>query len=72
MLPVIVPGAISKNMFKKKYIISKSQLVGIVSQLRYLMDTKKASDNIVGWELRIILSDLGIDIEEMPMPPPDK
>ncbi|WP_276855896.1 hypothetical protein [Bacteroides fluxus] len=59
-------------MFKKKYIISKSQLVGIVRQLRYLMDTKKASDNIVGWELRIILSDLGIDIEEMPMPPPDK
>lgn len=41
MLPVIVPGAISKNMFKKKYIISKSQLVGIVRQLRYLMDTKK-------------------------------
>lgn len=73
MLPVIVPGAISEMMFKKKkHTISGSQIRGIVRQLRYLMDTKKASDAIVGWELRIILSDLGIDIEEIPMPPPDK
>ena len=72
MLPVIVLGAITETMFKKKHIISKSQIVGIVRQLRYLMDTKRASDAIVGWKLRIILSDLGIDIEEMSAPPPDK
>lgn len=67
-------GSYFEMMFKKgdRHTISKSQIIGIVRQLRYLIETEKASNTIIGWELRTILSDLGIDVEKMSIPPPDK
>ena len=54
-------------MFKKKEI-SETAIMGMVYQIRYLIDEKNVSDKALGSHLADMLSDLGIRVDYVPTP----
>lgn len=58
-------------MFKKK-VLSKTAINSIVYQFRYLINDKKASDEVLSWQLSNMLSNLGVKVDYIPEPPPWK
>ena len=56
-------------MFKKKEI-SETAIMGMVYQIRYLIDEKNVSDEALGHHLGNMLSDLGIRVDYVPTPKP--
>lgn len=58
-------------MFKKQKL-SETAIKGIIYQMRYLISEKNASDEMLAWHLKNILSDHGIKVDYIPEPPPWK
>lgn len=56
-------------MFKKKEI-PETAIMGMVPQIRYLIDEKNVSDKALGRHLADMLSDLGIRVDYVPAPKP--
>lgn len=63
--------ATKSDMFKKLKL-SETAIRGIIYQMRYLISEKNASDEMLVWHLKNILSDLGIKVDYIPEPPPWK
>lgn len=56
-------------MFKKK-ALSETAIKGIVYLFIYLINDKKASDEVLSWQLSIMLSNLGVKVDYIPEPSP--
>lgn len=52
-------------MFKRIKEISKTDILGIVYQLKYLINEKHATDKALAWHLQNILIDRGIPVDEI-------
>ena len=63
---------VTKSSMFKKLKLSETAIKGIIYQMRYLISEKNASDEMLVWHLKNILSDLGIKVDYIPEPPPWK
>lgn len=63
---------VTKSSMFKKLKLSETAIKGIIYQMRYLISEKNASDEMLAWHLKNILSDLGVKVDYIPEPPPWK